>query len=510
MRAACRLVPTDCHATPDFKAAVEDAPPSPAAVPALVAGDAVVDNPKAKVAVVALGSRGDFQPYVALCIELRRAGYHVRCYGFKNHVAQARQYGLEILPFDYDLELEFQTDPRLREAMATGDFAKFLRCACSIPWMRFGPIVDDLEAFRPDLLLGGALSRIFSVGVAEKLGIPAMWVDLQPCAASAQYPCMVAEQLSLGGCCAAPMHRLMVRMIHSTWTEPGFPEMVFREQKLGLPAGWTAEATDALMACFCEPPWPLLVCVSPTLFPRPRDWPSAVQVVGPLIVPVDETMRRRPPQLELVKFLEAGSAPIYIGWGSMICRSAEHMTELAVRSLYETGERGIVLSGWAQLSPELLDTSRPDYAALYHYARTRVLFGNDLPHEWLFPRVKLTVHHGGSGTTHCALRAGRPTIITPVFTDQFSYRRLAVRLGVCVSADRLHSLTPSALAGAIRKASTVPMMARAKEVGDAMRAENGAVSAVKRIETYLRDKVRTGDWKEEFEERFVSKLRRPV
>ena len=31
----------------------------------------------------------------------------------------------------------------------------------------------------------------------------------------------------------------------------------------------------------------------------------------------------------------------------------------------------------------------------------------DTPHDWLFPRTALVVHHGGSGTSHSAARAGR-------------------------------------------------------------------------------------------------------
>lgn len=43
----------------------------------------------------------------------------------------------------------------------------------------------------------------------------------------------------------------------------------------------------------------------------------------------------------------------------------------------------------------------------------KVLTIKGAPYTWLFPRMKVIIHHGGSGTTHEALRAGRPQIIVP-------------------------------------------------------------------------------------------------
>ena len=112
-------------------------------------------------------------------------------------------------------------------------------------------------------------------------------------------------------------------------------------------------------------------------------------------------------------------------------------------------------------------------------------------------------HHGGSGTTHCALRAGRPTVVTPVFLDQFTYRRLVTSLGCGVGSERLNTLTSTKLAAAIREAGAAPMMARAKEVGERMRAEDGNAAAVAAIEKHLEEKVRTGAWKKDFDARVV-------
>merc|ERR1719174_969785 len=51
----------------------------------------------------------------------------------------------------------------------------------------------------------------------------------------------------------------------------------------------------------------------------------------------------------LVDFLAKGDAPVYLGWGSMIAVSPEHMARLAVGALAVTQKRGIILGGWAKL-----------------------------------------------------------------------------------------------------------------------------------------------------------------
>ena len=45
---------------------------------------------------------------------------------------------------------------------------------------------------------------------------------------------------------------------------------------------------------------------------------------------------------------------------------------------------------------------------------------DDVPFDWLFARVRAVVHHGGSGTTHSALRFGVPQIVPHIADQHFS------------------------------------------------------------------------------------------
>lgn len=65
-----------------------------------------------------------------------------------------------------------------------------------------------------------------------------------------------------------------------------------------------------------------------------------------------------------------------------------------------------------------------------------------LAHEWLLPRCAAAVHHGGAGTTAASLRAGKPTVVTPVMVDQFFWAQRVNALGVGAAAGRRSESPP--------------------------------------------------------------------
>ena len=122
------------------------------------------------------------------------------------------------------------------------------------------------------------------------------------------------------------------------------------------------------------------------------------------------------PSPALENFLQAGSPPVYIGFGSMGNRNPEETADLVLQALDKTGQRAILSAGWSGMRTEKL----PSNAFLV----------NSVPHAWLFPQVAAVIHHGGAGTTAAGLWAGVPTVIIPFFGDQgFWGQRVAV-LGV--------------------------------------------------------------------------------
>jgi sterol 3beta-glucosyltransferase len=413
---------------------------------------------------------------------------------------------------DFDFEALIQNDPCALEAMNTGSLAQLASAMKDfqpddVMKRVFKPLLDDVFVYNPILLVSGVISRLLGLNLAERYAMPVFWVDLQLNKPSRCYPSLLLDQFTSRDtlqCLNRLSHEPIVWLLSDV---SAHPDWVTREL-LGFPKDDVIPGRVIRDFARDSSPFPWCICVSPTLVPPPDDWDPLTKLCAPLILPLAATMVRRPPQESLVAFIEAGDAPIYLGWGSMSCKGASHMTTLACRALYEIKQRGVILSGWAGLGLDHLDESEEDYANLIAFAEKNVYFGNDLPHEWLFPRCKATVHHGGAGTTHAALRAGIPTVITPVFLDQFSYRRLVVARGCGVGGPHLGKLTASKLAACITEA--LGKAAVAKEVGMLMHNEDGVKDVVKSIEDFLATDVASGRWRKAFGKRWVSKLVRPT
>jgi len=406
----------------------------------------------------------------------------------------------------WDIEAAMSS-PQAQAAMGRGDFGKVCEAVApkEIEWWRQGGarrLFEEVRDFQPDLLISTPLEEMTSRVFAHILKKPCIGAWLQNAWPTKTAPTLVGE---------GHFHRLVWGLV----VKEGF-----KQKKKALAMGFQevfgkelAEADEFVgletlanhNLDLLSPVEPHLLAVSEHLFPRPKDWPkslSAVRFTGFWVVNRQEQearLRRQDSKFggqslaQLTDFLGKGEAPAYVGWGSMTARSPEFMACLAVRSLKLAGLRGIVLGGWAKLSPEMLQ-GQPDTQELVSYAAERVLFVDSAPHEWLFPRCALTVHHGGAGTMAAAVRSGVPTVITPVFSDQFANAGMVQRSGCGVALPQLCKVKPKALAGAMKRCAGEKMRGRAAKLGERLQAEDGLGNATKVIDAFLRDEVATGNW----------------
>ncbi|MDI6099226.1 hypothetical protein QLQ12_11530 [Actinoplanes sp. NEAU-A12] len=112
-----------------------------------------------------------------------------------------------------------------------------------------------------------------------------------------------------------------------------------------------------------------------------------------------------------------------------------------------------------------------------------VFLAGEVPHEVVFPRVAVIVHHGGAGTTAAAVRAGRPQVVCPFVGDQPFWGRRMHQLAVAPEPIDQRRLTAPRLAAAIREAiDDAAMTGGARRLGDRVRAENGVAAAVDVLE----------------------------
>ena len=110
----------------------------------------------------------------------------------------------------------------------------------------------------------------------------------------------------------------------------------------------------------------------------------------------------------------------------------------------------------------------------------------EAPHALLFPRTAVVVHHGGSGTSANALRAGVPQVILPLILDQFHHAHRLHLAGLAPKPTPMESITAGKLTEAIVAALALPAEPR-KIVADRLRASDGAGQIVTRIEGLIAD-----------------------
>lgn len=119
---------------------------------------------------------------------------------------------------------------------------------------------------------------------------------------------------------------------------------------------------------------------------------------------------------------------------------------------------------------------------------------DSIPHDWLFPRIDMALHHGGAGTTGASLRAGLVTLIKPFFGDQFFWAQRLHKLGAGM---RVASLQSNDLRDALKKAAESRIMVeKAKQVGDRIRTEKGVENAMRFMYENLSRAKRTPHFRE--------------
>jgi sterol 3beta-glucosyltransferase len=482
---------------------------TPQSTKAASAADTTADKPRpGLIWMLATGTRGDIQPFTAVGMALqRKKGCRVRFFTNRDYVPFVNSFGLQGIALrGSNREVGHADDPSrpLQSLIETNtktaaESAKIIR--------------DELDNEKPDLVIASAMLTGIAWYLTVRHNIPHL--DMTP-VADIELPKLPFNWQT----------RLLARQVYHIFRP------FLRELDPGLERRIPPSTYHALLR---SPDRPILVMQSPTIakIQYAHLTSPMYRYVGTTVIEASEqtqpskktsgtedddddeaasfggvggdaasgAMRR------LQDFLDHPQKPIYMGWGSMKSRSPEHLVELCVRALRESGQRAIVLEGEAGLSQQALegalhsardDNDRRD---LLQYANKHVLFVRSAPHEWLFPKVAAIVHHGGAGTTTASFRSGVPSVVAPVLADQFDHSRLVNRLGVGIGLSKqINALRWQELSEAIRRAVTdAGMKSKAAELSNQLLSErNGADVAVEEVEAFWSEYWLSGMFRERF------------
>lgn len=415
-----------------------------------------------KILISSFGTRGDVQPYLALAVGLQRAGHQVTLSTSRTFSDWIHAYGVQTEPIGLSLQ-EVMQQPEAQAVLRSKNLLRQLRLFRNV--LRQGSEMADVvwrAAQDADLVIQSP-TGCCALEAASTRGIPALIASPVPFAPTRSFSSFFLGVLrfSLGGGYNFFTHRLMHFVL---WRVMGARLTNPLRQKLGLP---TLRSYADLLAESRRLGVPWLYGYSPHVLPQPTDWAADHHVTGYWFLTAPPAWQ---PPSDLLHFLESGPPPIYIGFGSMGHGDPARHAQLALRALALSGQRGVLLTGWGGLAAQ---ETPPN-----------VFFIENIPHDWLFPRMAAVVHHGGAGTTGTGLRAGVPNLITPFApNDQVAWAERVERLGVGVHLPGINRLTAEQLAAAMQRTVTdATLHARATALGEKIRAEEGLARAIEIIE----------------------------
>jgi sterol 3beta-glucosyltransferase len=408
------------------------------------------------ITILTFGSRGDVQPFLPLSLGLMSRGHKVILAAparFKNLV---EEHGITFFPLAGDPE---ELSRRLNDAGY--NFFKLVNELMSHAIDIGADIMRQTdEACRDaDLIIHTFAHAVGAHTLAREKNIPDIHIQTFPMfTPTGDYPNISLPDLR---------SRFLNRLTHTAsikitelTSSLGFEQV---RRRAGLPK-------RKLYSPFKDSPphlrTPILCAWSPSLIPPSSDWNLRVHVTGYYFFPYNNSYI---PPNELKDFLEAGKPPICISFGSMVNKNAEKIDMVIRESLKQTNNRSIALSGWGSMKRELTSD---------------LLYLESAPHDWLLPKCKMMIHHGGAGTTSAGLRAGIPQVVVPFMADQPFWGSRVYAIGVAPKAINVNQLSVEKMVRVIAEAESNVILERAHVIGQAIRGEDGVMNAVALIELY--------------------------
>ncbi|KAF4706428.1 hypothetical protein FOZ63_026495, partial [Perkinsus olseni] len=444
------------------------------------------DNvPRMNITLITVGSRGDVQPFMALAKALNAQGHRSRICTHDKFRDFVTKQGIEFFPLALAEKGHWQPETLMKYAEENPGMGPDLLLSPRdlYHFMFHGPEMQHTlkEIYFPpgweDNTVGSwaSVQSVSSmrwvthaiianppsythVHLAERLGVPLQMFFTMPWTKT--------EAVGHPLCVNEPDTNPYWKKMSYRWMEQiqwrGVASAVnkFRRKVLHLPSIGMWHGAGSLIDKWGVP---FAYCFAKTLLPKPADWGPNIDITGFCFGGCGENTTYVPPP-QLAEFLDAGSPPFYVGFGS-ISGDLSPIYKAVLSAVKAIPELRVILhKGWCDLSgitqddfPEEIrerifliapppakcpvckekvaqprsffceDCAYSDpaaAAATWEYEMVETLESSHvallpgIPHDWLFPRCCACMHHGGAGTTAMGLDCGLPTTVVAFFGDQ--------------------------------------------------------------------------------------------
>ena len=246
------------------------------------------------------------------------------------------------------------------------------------------------SGFVPDVLIANPPVQCHP-HIAEKLQVPLQVYFTMPYSTTAMYPHPFAATNKFG-------NRQTYAMVEKfIWLGLGAKINELRTNVLKLKEMKTGAGLAEKIST------PYVYCISEYLMQRPSDWGPHIVMTGNWFLPRDTSYE---PPAEVEAFVQAGAAPVYIGFGSIVLQDAASFFRVLTKGMRLVLEQDPAARFIVHTDHALRLTSGP----LAGYGHRVLVCSGAIDHMWLLPHCRLTVHHGGAGTVTTSLSAGCPMV----------------------------------------------------------------------------------------------------
>ncbi|MCB9211618.1 MAG: glycosyltransferase family 1 protein [Ignavibacteriales bacterium] len=368
-----------------------------------------------KITILAVGTRGDIQPCVSLAMGLKRLNVKVV-------LATHSEYQNLVTSNNIDYaELPGNPANEWSENNEKFNFSEKMK-HYGKKWLN-----ESLEICKDTDAIVYTSLFFFGNHLAEKLKVPYFLVYFEPNITTAKFPSpYLGTEKTFNGKINKFTHNFAY---YSFWLKIRKTINTLRNEELDLPPspfwGYFSQRQRNSIKYLC--------CFSSNLVKKPTDWGENIFLSGYWFLTKEKQII---PDKELEKFLDT-EKPVYFDFGSFSHEALRSKVRIIIEDLIKSGEKLLI-------DPGKIDITE------YNFSDNTKIINSSIPHEWILPKVKAIITHGGVGAVHAAMKAGTPTIPVTLFPAQYFWGNLVYNLQLGAKPIRIRNLVAGNILDSIK------------------------------------------------------------